>query len=133
MATFEEVRLSWNGKDLVIPPNDVLRAIAKVEDVLTLGDLAGFTTKGRLPLAKLAQSFGILLRHAGAQVSDDEVYNGMFTGGGRELQRRAFAAVAALQALMVPPEHLRAEPAKGPPGKAAGARRAAPSRKPTSS
>lgn len=129
MAFFEEVQLSWKGKSYAIAADNVLMAIAKIEDVLTLGELATCMANRRLPLAKLAAAFGILLRHAGAEVSNDEVYSGMFAEAGRHLQQQAFAAALTLHKLMVPPEHLRAAEGKA----AAGARRAASSRKPTSS
>lgn len=129
MAIFEPVTLTWSGKDYVIPADGVLRCIAQVEDVITLGTLHTFISKGNLPLAKIAGAFGVALRAAGCRVTDDEVYSGMFTAKGAELQRRAFEAVAVLQQLMIPPEHLRADETKTP---AAGGR-AASSRKSTSS
>lgn len=129
MHLFEEVKLTWGGKEYTIPPDGMLRCIAEIEDVMTLGELANAQGKGRLPLAKLSTAFAIALRHAGASVTNEEVYAGMFEGGGVELRRRSMTAVFMLQAMMIPPESLRA-----PLGKAAGgAGRAAPSKKPTSS
>lgn len=124
MPIFEEVRLSWKGKDYVIPANDVLRAIAKVEDVLTLGELGSARGDGRVPYAKLASAFGALLRHAGASVTDEEVYNDLFSGGPKDLPRSALAAIVTLQTLMIPPEHLRAtKKADGEAGRAASSRK----------
>ena len=113
MAIFEEVTLSWKGRDYKIPPDRVLRCIAVVEDVLPLGALAK-STFGEVKLARLAEAFAAALRYAGAPVTDEEVYSGMFEGEGGKLAAQARAYVYALQALMIPPEHLRP---KEKPGK----------------
>lgn len=110
--TFKPVTFSWLGQEYTVPADRVLYCIAEVEGVLTLGDLASMQSRSRLSLAKLAIAYGIALRFAGVQVKDEEVYAGMFKDAGAELQRRAFGALFTLQALMVPPEHLRAEPGK---------------------
>ena len=128
-GVFEEVQLSWKGKDYAIAADNVLLAIQKLEDVLTLGELATSMSKGRLPLGKLSAAFGILLRHAGAEVSNEEVYSAMFADAGKHLQQQAFAAALTLHKLMVPPEHLRAAPGKP----AAAPQRAGSSRSSTSS
>lgn len=112
MSSFEEVGLTWEGREYVIPADGVLRVIAKVEDVITLGELA--VAQKRIPLAKLATAYGVMLRAAGADVTDEQVYSGMFANGGKDMPRRAMQAALTLQALMIPPEHLRAtKPGKG--------------------
>jgi hypothetical protein len=117
MAIFEEVRLAWSGTELVIPADRVLRAIAAVEDVLTLGELGRCMVAGTLPLARISMAYGALLRHAGAKVSDEEVYDGLFAKS--ELQQQALKAVFVLQNLMIPPAHLRKPAAEKPPAGAA--------------
>lgn len=109
MDVFKEVTFTFDGVEYVLPAEQQLRAIAKIEDVLTLGELGRAQGGGRIPLAKLAIAYGIVLRECGAKLTDEQVYNGMFKDGGRELARRSLAAIVALQALMIPPEHLRAK------------------------
>lgn len=113
MPVFEDVKLAWKGGELVIPPERVLRAIVLVEDVLTLGELGRCMVSGTLPLARIASAYGVLLRYAGAKVTDDEVYEGMFAKS--EMQQQAMRAVFALQQLMIPPEHLRKPAPEKPP------------------
>lgn len=128
MPVFEEVKVTWKGAEHAIPARQVLAAIAEVEEIFTLGELALVQERGRLPLAKLARAYAVVLRHAGvAGASWEDVYAGMFEGAGKDMTRRALSAVYTLQALMVPPEYLRAaaEPGKDASG---GARRAASSR-----
>lgn len=119
MPIFEQITLSWGGKDYFIEPDNVMRAIAKVEDVITLVQIARCYETRDIPLVKIAQAYAAVLRHAGARVEDDEVYNDLFQNG--ELQKRAWAAINTLQRMMIPPDHLRQEtlPGKGAAGETA--------------
>nr|WP_297388269.1 hypothetical protein [uncultured Roseateles sp.] len=116
---FRDVTLQWEGRTYTVGPDRVLPAIAKVEEVVTLMELTTFASRGDLPFGKLAMAFGVLLRHAGATVTDAEVYTGMFRSG--DAQSAAYTAIQALLVLMVPPDlpKLRgdsknAEPAAAP-------------------
>ena len=106
-SIFEEVRLQWEGKEYRIPPRDVLRCIAAVEGVITLGELASAAVPGNLPLARLAMAFSTALQFAGADVTDEQVFDRMFTNTGADMKERAAAAAMALHHLMVPPRHMR--------------------------
>lgn len=132
MRVFEEVTLSWKGQDYKIPPDQMLRTIAEMEGMLSLGDLAQMSL-GRTSLARLSMAYGIALRAAGATVNDDEVYFSMFgekAERAKDVAERMRNAIFGLQSIMIPPEHLRAEPGKKP--EAAG-KRAASSPQRTSS
>nr|BDD44161.1 hypothetical protein 28 [bacterium] len=100
MAIFEPVTLTYSGEDYTIPRDEILQVIAMIEDVVTLGELSG---GGKVPMAKLAMAYGLALRHAGAKVSDEEVYSSLFAEG----QHNATQAVTGLLAMMIPPERLR--------------------------
>lgn len=101
MGVFAEVRLNWKGRDYVIPPDRVMRAIAVVEDVVTIAELGEMATipKAR-KLTRLAEAFGAVLRFAGAEASDEEVYAGLFD---KNSKGAAIQAVMALLAMMMPP------------------------------
>jgi hypothetical protein len=101
MAVFQEVKLGWGGKDFIIPPYRVLGAIAEIEQIITLPEVAAYSQRGTAPLAKLAQAFGAALRYAGAKVGDDEVYAGMLGAG--DGQTAAVASVTTLLQMMMPP------------------------------
>lgn len=111
MAVFEEVKLTWKGREYSIPPDQVLRLIAKVEDIIPFAELASISPR-KVPFARIAAAYGAMLRHAGAAVTDEEVYEGMWAGGGKDLKRLAVTAVLTLQALMVPPAALREQATK---------------------
>lgn len=105
MAIFEEVRLAWKGEERVIPPERVLRAIAKAESVVTLQELAEFGLRDALPLARISEAYGVLLRYAGFKVTDDDVYAALFDDG--QAQGQALALISTLQQLMVPPKTMQ--------------------------
>lgn len=115
MGIFEEVSFEWNGRKYSIPPDRILQCIAKVEDVITLVELHRFTEKTTVPYAKLAMAYGMILRHAGAQVEDAEVHEAMFKGG--DATSTAVAAVNALLVMMIPPSIHRQKEAPGEVGK----------------
>lgn len=109
MAVFEEVPLEWEGKKYAIKPERMLQAIRLLEYMepsLTLQDLMRFRGSGRLPLATMAEAYALLLRYAGAEVTKDEVYEGMFLAEPEVIQQRAAAAAEMLLTLMIPPAAL---------------------------
>ena len=112
MASFEDVRLQWAGEDYVIKANRMLGAIARIEDVVTLNELQRFGLRGTAPMAKIAMAYGAVLRYAGAKVTDDEVYAGMFGAGGTSAEA-VVESVSTLVAMMIPPQPEK--PAKEPP------------------
>jgi len=109
MSVFDDVTLEWGGKQYTIASDHMLGAIARIEEVVTLAELSDKAMRGTVPMAKLSQAYGAVLRYAGANVSDDEVYGGMFA------DRNAFEtvqlAVNTLMAMMIPPASMRADAA----------------------
>jgi len=128
MGSFEDIHLQWADSEYVIRANKVLGAIARIEDVLTLNELQRFSARGTAPMAKLSMAYGAVLRYAGAKVTDEEVYAGMFgsTGTGADA---VVESISALVAMMVPPQPAVKET---PPGNAVPARSAS-SKRPTRS
>lgn len=118
--------MSWNGKEHVLPADAMLRTIAQVEDVLSIGKIYEAMARQSLPMAKISQCYGIMLRAAGVAVSDEEVYAGMFEGDAQSVKRRAFQAIGLLQALMIPPEAIRARADKRSKAVAAKGRASSP-------
>lgn len=97
---FEDIHLSWGGKNYLIRSNRVMGAIARIEDVLTIPDLKRYLDRNDAPLAKIAMAFGSVLRYAGAKVEDDEVYQSMLMDG--EQASVATTAIEVLLMMMVP-------------------------------
>lgn len=112
MALFDDVSLTWKGREYVIPRNRVMGAIARVEDVLTLHELLVIQTRGGTPYAKLSAAYGTVLRYAGAKVEDEDVYAGMFKA---ETSGEIGGAVVNLLHMMLPPGIDFGKPQKAPP------------------
>lgn len=102
MAIFDDVELEWEGVKYTLKGDgQIMKAIAAVEDSLTLAELFQGQESGRIPLAKLSMAYAILLRHAGArQISDAEVYAGMWANGADASAIQE--AITSLLALMMP-------------------------------
>lgn len=101
MSIFEEVTLSWNGEEYKIPPDRIMGAIAKIEDVITLKELSDYAVKGDAPLAKMAIAYAAVLRYAGAKVNEAEVYSAMFDLGNN---MNILTCINALLTMMIPPK-----------------------------
>ena len=114
MSLFKPVTLTWKGEDYTVSADQIMQMIAKVEDILTLPEL--MNPKGR-PLAKISMAYGAALRHAGARVTDEEIYSAMFTAG--EQAGAAASAVQGLLIMMVPPSAVEQPEKKAKPSKAA--------------
>lgn len=102
MAIFDDVELEWEGVKYTLKGDgQIMKAVAAVEDHLTLAELFQGQESGRVPLAKLSMAYAILLRHAGArQISDAEVYAGMWANGADASAIQE--AITSLLALMMP-------------------------------
>ena len=104
MSIFDDVRLSWAGKPYLIPAHRVLGAIARIEEVVTLQELSAYAARGTAPMAIIAKAYAAVLEYAGASVTAEEVYAGMFDpAAGGEVG----AAVSGLLGMMIPPKRLQ--------------------------
>lgn len=102
MRAFEDYVIGWEGKDYTIPANQLLPVIAAVEEHVTLHELFQASARNRVPLARLSQAYGAILRFAGVNIPDDQIYQRMFNGG--NLQDKMMDAVNGLLGLMIPPK-----------------------------
>lgn len=102
MSIFQELTLTWKGNDYTVKPENMLRLIAQVEDVITLNELYNFSQKGAAPLSKLAIAYGLMLRYAGAKVTDEELYRAISSGK----EQAAATATQSILMMMLPPQDL---------------------------
>lgn len=99
MPLFEAIELTWDGRKFVITPSRTLRAIAKVEDIITLQQLS---KADQVPFAKLALAYHALLKFAGANVTEDEVYESLWNAS--DSGQNAVQMVNAILMMMLPPK-----------------------------
>lgn len=71
--------LTWDGQEYDIAVT--MKLIDKIEDKINLFQLAAQLESGDIRFSKVAQLFAVLLQSAGAKVTADDVYQGMFSGG----------------------------------------------------
>jgi len=78
MQGFEPVVIGWQGTEYTVPAEGQLMLVAKIEaalrDATGKNAMAALLQSGGPDYAALAMAFGAALRHAGANVSDDQVY-----------------------------------------------------------
>lgn len=110
---FKPVELDWAGQTYLIPANCILGAIAIIEEYFTFQDLANVVETKNLSLTKLARTYGDILRYAGATVTNDEVYAGMFAG---DMSNKILTAVNTLLMMMIPPSVMAAASGDRQPG-----------------
>lgn len=106
---FEDITLQWQGTDYVIRSDRVMGAISRIERVVTLYELLQMTAvQGAPSVSAVSMAFASILRYAGCDITDAEVYDGMWEG--EELHAKTQAAVEVLLRMMVPPAR-QAKPA----------------------
>lgn len=102
MGVFQPVTIEWGDHSFTIPADRMLRVIADVETKITFIELASLMdTPQKIPLALFAQVYGMVLRHAGATVTDEDCYALMFQQGAARDQVRN--AMQTIMLMMMPP------------------------------
>ena len=99
MIVYPEVTIEWAGKEHEIKVT--MKVINKIEQTVSLAGLISRVQTGDVPLSHLAVVYANMLRSAGVQVADDDVYGAMFGEKGEsELTQQEVinAAVTALAA-----------------------------------
>lgn len=99
MKAFSDVSLTWKGKPYRIPANGIMPVMARVEDIMTLDELLRIKNRGGTPFFKIAMCYGTILRSAGAEAADEEVFASMFRN---DTAQEAGASVVTLLSMMVP-------------------------------
>lgn len=117
MQVFQDWRIEWNGEHIVVPSQRMMGLVHTVETVIPpiklsvmMSDLARDPTSIRPAL--ISQVLSAVLRYAGKEVTEEEVYNGLF---GRA--DKVYATAVTIAALIdgITPESVRREMAKEAP------------------
>lgn len=94
--------MTFRGAEYRIPEDRAFAVGEEIEDIVTLPELIAFGTAPKFH--KVARCYGVMLRHAGATVSDREVYAEMMgqiasVGAAGKAGAEAAKAVMATQAV----------------------------------
>jgi len=100
-GVFDDITLGWHDKTYIIPADRVLGAVARIEQHITLHEILAYSERGTAPMAVLAQAYASVLRYAGAQIADSEVYEGMFADG--DTTQIVSQLLNGLLGMMLPP------------------------------
>lgn len=114
MSFFEPITLKWDGRDYVIKADAVMEAVARIEAHVTMEELHAAMNGRGIKRVELSRAFGSVLRYAGANVTDEDIYAGMFA---HDKGNTVIAATVTLMAMMVPPSVLAAMPKDDNPKK----------------
>lgn len=63
--------IKWAGKDYTILASEAFEVADQIEDVITISEIPALAARPKL--TTIAKVYGIMLRHAGAKVRDDEI------------------------------------------------------------
>ena len=99
-AIFDPIELTWNGKTYRIESHNILKAIARVEEHFTLVQLIEQAKTNSVSTSKLAMAYGTVLRFAGAEVTDEEVFEGVLGVGTMKAEDMATHLTTLLSMLL---------------------------------
>lgn len=119
-VVFQDIQLSWNGAEYTVTPT--FKLIQRIEQRYSITATAQRMTEGDTPLSHVAGIVGELLRSAGADVSDEEVFAEMFAGDQEAVQAMAIALIQAACPIQPATKPAKAKPKKAAPAKKAGAK-----------
>lgn len=122
-GVFEPITLNWEGTDHTIPSDKIMGLIMRIERVVTLKELLEASGSGHMPMARISSAYGEALRYAGASVTDEQVYAGMFAKASALTAMQT--AIVTLLGMMVPPSAIKEGVAAANPGNRSARRKAA--------
>lgn len=96
----QAIELEWRGETYVIPENETFEVAELVEDIVDLADLDRMQRNPKF--TKIAKCYGVMLRHAGARVSDSDVHQEIIKGtiGGSGEAAQALQAITVMTHLL---------------------------------
>ena len=77
-AVFRDVVLAWKGKEYRLKPT--MRLINAIEQQVSLSLTAQRMAQGQPPISHIATIAGVMLRSAGCEVTDEDIYMEISTG-----------------------------------------------------
>lgn len=102
MKIFEDITIKWDGREHTIPSEKVMRAIGLIEEHLTMKEIGeAVHSSGGIAFTKVAAAYGAILRFAGADITDEQVYAGLFSMS--KEKNNVQAVLNGLLAMMIPP------------------------------
>lgn len=92
-AVYRDIQISWGGEEYSIKPTMAL--LNQIEQKFSLSRVASRMMDGDTPTSHLAVIVGIMLRSAGATVTDDEIFAELMTGDASAVMEMGTALLTA--------------------------------------
>jgi len=99
-SIFEDVTISWAGKEYTVKANEVMGLIRRIEDHISWNDLISKQAK----ISRLSDAWAEVLSYVGVGITPEEVYELLFDGATMD---QIWNSVNTLMIIMVPPKHLQ--------------------------
>ena len=110
-AVFQELEISWGGEVYRVKPT--MKLLNQVEQNVSLSSIAFRLGKNEPPVSLMAVVFGIFLRSAGCDVTDEEIYAELILGDKTNIVEAAnLIIMAAYPQLGKPEAETTSEPVK---------------------
>jgi hypothetical protein len=108
-SAWDDIKFTWKDVEYVLPAEHIMKCIMKVEDVITFKELMECMSENKPKLSRIAGGYGVILRFCGCQVTDEEVYLGIFRDVDPDNPKPSVAvqAVALLLKMMLPPDSMQ--------------------------
>ena len=107
MSRFQEIGLTWDDREYVVPANKVMGLIDVVLQEISLQEMSS----ENFNILKLRNAFTAALNYAGCKATREDVYFHLFDGKAGE--HIAFV-IASLNAMVVPPKAILPKTEKKP-------------------
>lgn len=92
MGMKKTIELAWQGKPYNVTIN--MELIDRIEDELNLAQMVAQAASGDTRMSKAAKLFAIMLQSAGCDVTQEDVYTGMYHSGAQVSKKQLDAALA---------------------------------------
>src|SRR5690554_10296 len=92
-AVYQDILMEWEGTEYTVKPT--MRLMQDIEQKFSISRVAHRITQGDVPLSHMAAIVGAMLRSAGAEVTDDDVFSELMTGDAQVVQDMAIALISA--------------------------------------
>lgn len=102
MGPFNDISLEWAGKEYAIKARRVMGAIKRIEEEVTYFELMSYVASNDPRTSKIAAAYGVILRYAGASITDEQVYEGLFGKTGIPNPDLIAKLIAVLLGIMSP-------------------------------
>ena len=101
MAINKTIKLSWHGVEY--STSMTMRLVEKIEEHINLGVMVQQCSVGDLRFSKAARLIELVLQDAGAYVTAEEVFEGLFSGG-EDIKGTVDAVTAILSTIFPEPK-----------------------------